>query len=144
MLAVGGNPGRGDYEPHVEVYSPPYLFKADGSRAARPVISPSTASTIHYGASFDIDTRQAAGIRRVELIRAGAVTHAFDMDQRLVGLTYTASSGALHATAPSGPNLAPPGYYLLFIVDSYGVPSVARWVRLTASSTAPSSKKKRY
>ena len=145
VLAVGGNPARGDYEPHVEVYSPPYLFKADGSRAARPAISSSTVTAIHYGASFDIDTHQAAGIRGVELIRAGAVTHSFDMDQRLVGLTYTAASGVLHAKAPSSANLAPPGYYLLFIIDSYGVPSVAHWVHLTKSTTASAtSKKKKY
>ena len=145
VLAVGGNPARGDYEPHVEVYSPPYLFKADGSRAARPAISSSTVTAIHYGASFDVYTHQAAGIRGVELIRAGAVTHSFDMDQRLVGLTYTAGSGVLHATAPSSPNLAPPGYYLLFIIDSYGVPSVAHWVHLTKSTTASAtSKKKKY
>src|SRR5205823_14019405 len=84
VMAVGGNPARGEYEPHVEIYSPPNLFKTDGTPAARPVISTSTTKTIHYGASFDIHTRQAAGIRSVELIRAGAVTHAFDMEQRLV------------------------------------------------------------
>jgi hypothetical protein len=134
VLAVGGNPARGDYEPHIEIYTPPYLFKADGTRAARPEISSSTTKTIHYGASFEIHTHQAADIRRVELIRAGAVTHAFDMDQRLVGLTYTTAKGVLHAKAPATANLAPPGYYLLFAIDKNGVPSVAHWVHLTASA----------
>jgi len=134
VLAVGGNPARGTYEPHVEIYAPPYLFKSDGTRAARPAISPTTAKTIHYGAPFEIHTHHAAGIRKVELIRAGAVTHAFDMDQRLVGLTFTNGSGVLHAKAPATANLAPPGYYLLFIIDEYGVPSVAHWVHLTAAA----------
>jgi hypothetical protein len=131
VMAVGGNPARGEYEPHVEIYSPPYLFKSDGTRATRPVIAKTTTSTIHYGGSFDIHTRYPAGIRSVELIRAGAVTHAFDMDQRLVGLRYTAGSSVLHAKAPADANLAPPGWYLLFIIDEYNVPSVAHWVHLT-------------
>lgn len=144
VLAVGGNPARGEYEPHIEIYTPPYLFKAGGGRATRPAISSSTTSAIHYGASFDIATHQAAEIRKVELIRAGAVTHAFDMDQRLVRLAYTAAGGVLHVTAPESADLAPPGYYLLFIVDSYGVPSVAHWVHLTKGTTKAASKKKRY
>lgn len=131
VMAVGGNPARGVYEPHVEIYWPPYLFRSDGTRAARPAISPSTTKTIHYGQSFRIHTRQAYGIRRVELIRAGAVTHAFDMDQRLVGLTYKAGYDVLDAAAPSSANLAPPGWYLLFVVDEHGVPSVAHWVHLS-------------
>src|SRR5439155_25388864 len=84
VLAVGGNPARGDYEPHVEVYSPPYLFKADVSRAVRPASSPSTDAAIHYGASFDIYMCQAARIHGKEVICAGSVTLPCDMDQRLV------------------------------------------------------------
>jgi hypothetical protein len=143
VMAVGGNPARGEYEPHVEIYAPPYLFKSDGTRATRPVISKTTTSTIHYGGSFDIHTRYPAGIRSVELIRAGAVTHAFDMEQRLVGLRYTTGSGVLHAKAPADANLAPPGWYMLFIIDEYNVPSVAHWVHLTKGTSAAYSKKTR-
>jgi hypothetical protein len=66
----------------------------------------------------------------VVLIRAGAPTHSFDMEQRLVGLQFNAGSGVLNATAPADSNLAPPGYYLLFIVNKSGVPSVAQFVLL--------------
>jgi PKD repeat protein len=66
-------------------------------------------------------------------VRPGAATHAFDMDQRLVGLSYTVGSGVLNVTAPPNGNLAPPGYYMLFVLDTAGVPSVARFVRLAAS-----------
>jgi hypothetical protein len=130
VMAVGGNPVRGEYEPHVEIYSPPYLFKSDGTAATRPVIGSKTTSSIRYGVSFDVSTRQAASIKRVELIRAGAVTHAFDMDQRLVGVTFTTGTGVLHVTAPKSHNVAPPGWYLLFILDGNGVPSKAHWVHL--------------
>jgi len=131
ILAVGGNPVRGEYEPHIEIYSPPYLFKSDGSRAARPAIDPATTGKITYGASFDIRTSNAGSIRRVDLIRAGAVTHSFDMDQRLIELEFTRGSGVLQAKAPATANLAPPGWYLLFIIDENGVPSNAHWVQLS-------------
>jgi hypothetical protein len=132
VLAVGGNPvrGRATYEPHIEVYKPAYLFDSTGKPAKRPVISPLASPTIKYGAAFAINTPDAASIKSVVLIRPGSVTHSFDMDQRLVGLAFTVTPGVLHATVPSNRNLAPPGYYLLFILNAQGVPSVARFVRL--------------
>lgn len=65
------------------------------------------------------------------LIRPGAPTHSFDMEQTLVGLRFTVSKkGLLNATAPADGKLAPPGYYLLFIVNHAGVPSVGQFVLL--------------
>jgi hypothetical protein len=130
VMAVGGNPQRTVYEPHIEIYSPPYLFNPDGSAAKRPTITGITPGTIRYGAAFRIATPDAAGIKAVVLIRPGAVTHAFDMEQRLVGLAFTAGQGVLNATAPANGNLAPPGYYMVFILNSAGVPSIASFVRL--------------
>jgi len=130
VLAVGGNPQRTVYEPHIEIYSPPYLFNSNGTPATRPVISSVPAVSINYGVSFQVHTPDAASIKSVVLVRAGAVTHAFDMEQRLIGLTFTAGTGVLTAKAPANGNLAPPGYYLLFIVNTQGVPSVAKFVHL--------------
>lgn len=130
VLAVGGNPERGTYEPHIEIYSPPYLFDSTGSPAKRPAITGVVPASIGYGAAFQIHSPDAAGIKSVVLIRAGAVTHSFDMDQRMVGLAFTSAPGVLHVTAPSKGNIAPPGYYLLFILNSAGVPSVARFVHV--------------
>jgi hypothetical protein len=92
-----------------------------------------SSTEIAYGGQFQVQTPQAANITSVVLVRPGAQTHAFDMDQRLVGLSYTSAAGVLNVTAPSGGNLAPPGYYMLFILDSAGVPSLARFVRLSAA-----------
>jgi len=130
VLAVGGNPVRTVYEPHIEIYSPPYLFNSDGSPATRPVIS-AIAGDIHYGANFYLRTPYPADIKSVVLVRPGAVTHAFDMEQRLVGLTFTYTNGQLYVTAPRSGNIAPPGYYMVFILNSQGVPSKASFVRLT-------------
>jgi hypothetical protein len=133
VVGVGGNPERKTYEPHIEIYSPPYLFKSDGSPAARPVISSVSKPSVGYGATFQVHSPGAASIKSVVLIRAGAVTHAFDMEQRMVGLTFTAQSGVLQVKSPANGNLAPPGYYLLFILNDQGVPSVAQFVHLGAA-----------
>jgi Domain of unknown function (DUF1929) len=68
----------------------------------------------------------------VALVRLGAVTHSVDMEQRYVPLSFTAGSGTLTATGPANVNVAPPGRYMLFVVDANGVPSVANVVGVTA------------
>jgi len=137
VLVAGGNPTRGTYEPHMEIYSPAYLFAADGSRAPRPAIS-SSPGQIGYGSTFQVGSPDAASISSVVLVRAGAVTHAFDMDQRVVGTSFTASNGSLTVTAPPNGNIAPPGYYLLFLLNSAGVPSVGSFVQVSGSTTQAS------
>lgn len=101
-----------------EIYSPPYLFQG-----ARPVIS-SAPTTLAYGAKFNITTANASSITRVALVRPGATTHADNFDQRYVDLKFTVGNGKIQATAPPNGNEAPPGYYMLVIVNSSGVPSV--------------------
>ena len=128
---AGGNPARGNYEQHMEIYSPAYLFDPDGTLATRPAITGVPSSGIGYGSAFQVRTPDAASITSVVLMRPGAPTHAFDMEQRLVAMTFTAGSGLLNVTAPPNGNIAPPGYYMLFILNSSGVPSVAQFVQLT-------------
>jgi len=128
---TGGNPSRGTYEPHMEIYQPAYLFNSSGGLATRPTIS-SAPSSISWGNAFTVQTPDAANISSVVLIRDGAVTHSFNMDQRMVGMSFTAGSGSLTVTAPPNGNIAPPGYYMLFILNSSGVPSVAKFVQLAA------------
>jgi|SRR5579859_1549991 len=131
VLFIGGNPARGTYEQHMEIYSPAYLFNADGSAATRPSIAGVPSTGIGYGSAFQVQTPDAANISSVVLMRPGAPTHAFDMEQRLVGLSFTAGSGTLNLTAPPSSNIAPPGYYMLFLLNTAGVPSIAQFVELT-------------
>jgi Domain of unknown function (DUF1929)/Glyoxal oxidase N-terminus len=134
---AGGNPSRGSYTKQIEIYKPPYLFNADGSAATRPTIT-GAPSSVGYGNAFTVNTPDAANISSVVLVRNPAVTHAFNMDEREVQLSYTAGSGSLTVTAPPHGNIAPPGYYMLFILNSAHVPSVARFVQITnATQTAP-------
>ena len=109
---------------NAELFSPPYLFKG-----ARPGIS-SAPSSISYGRSFLVGTPASSTIAKVSLIALGSVTHAFDMGQRFTWLGFTAASGGIQVSAPSSSNGAPPGYYMLFLVNGSGVPSVGKIVRL--------------
>jgi galactose oxidase-like protein/Big-like domain-containing protein len=121
---------------NAEIFSPPYLFQADGTLAPRPVIDAAPSSTA-YGASMDITTANPASISKVALIRLGAVTHSDNMEQRYVPLSFTPGTTSLTATAPANANIAPPGIYMLVIVDSNGVPSVARMVSVVPTNAAP-------
>ena len=135
VWVAGGNPTRGTYEPSVEIYSPAYLFNPNGTLATRPAITSVTPSVIGYGSFFQVQTPDAANIASVVLMKDGAVTHAFNMDQRLVGLNFTAGSGALTVTGPPNGNIAPPGYYMLFLINNAGVPSIAKFVQVSAHPT---------
>src|SRR4051794_29712398 len=118
---------------NAEIYSPPYLFQADGTLAPRPTIDAAPASTT-YGAAMTIATPSPASIRKVALVRLGAVTHSDNMEQRYVPLAFTAGATSLTATAPSNANVAPPGFYMLFVVDANGVPSVASMVSVQGNA----------
>jgi hypothetical protein len=134
VVSAGSNPKRGTYEQHIEIYSPAYLFTTDANGntiwATRPVIQSAPASIGYGTGSFQVQTPDAANIHSVVLVRPGSVTHAWNMEQRVVGLAFTPSSGALTVKLPPNSNIAPPGYYLLFLLNKAGVPSVARFVQV--------------
>jgi hypothetical protein len=129
LVAGGGEAGGVNRPPAIdhkdgELFSPPYLFKG-----ARPRISSAPATT-RYGRSFTVSTPDAASITKVAWIRLGSVTHAFDQNQRYVPLTFSATSTGIVVTPPANRNVAPPGHYMLFLLNSRGVPSVAKIQRV--------------
>jgi hypothetical protein len=121
---VGDNGTPMPREKNHEIFSPPYLFKG-----ARPVIA-SVPSSVGYGQTFSVTTANAAQITDARWIRLGSVTHAFDMSQRANTLSFTRSSTGIAITAPGNANQAPPGHYLLFILNRNGVPSEGKVVRV--------------
>jgi len=129
----------GYVDKNAEIFSPPYLFAKDGSGAlaARPTVSAAPRAVVEE-AQYTVSTPDAASIRKVALVRLGAVTHSNNMEQRYVPAQFTAGSGSLTVTAPANADIAPPGYYMLFIINSAGVPSVAPIVHvLPPGSTLP-------
>ena len=121
----------GYLEKNIEYFTPPYLYKTDGSGqlAVRPVISTAPES-VGINASFTISSPQAASIRKVALVGLGDVTHGVDQGQRYIPLKFSASGTTLAVTGPPNGGVAPPGYYMLFIVDAANVPSIAKMVQV--------------
>lgn len=125
VITAGSNPDRGDDELRLELYHPSYLF-----RGPRPFIQDAPGEWF-YGSEVAIHTPQAQEIKWSQLIRPMAVTHSNDTSQRLVDLPIRERDVChLHVTVTENPNLAPPGWYLLFLCNKAGIPSVARWIHL--------------
>ncbi|HZP80685.1 MAG TPA: fibronectin type III domain-containing protein [Chthonomonadaceae bacterium] len=118
--------------PTLQIYSPPYLF-----RGPRPTIA-AAPSRVSYGQTFFVGTPDAAAIRQVNWIRLTSATHAFNMNQRINRLSFVPTNGGLNVTAPSDPNQCPAGHYLLFLLNTAGVPSVAAMVKVDFIPIPPS------
>jgi hypothetical protein len=122
IMSAGDNESGGGLQ-QIDFYRPPYLFNGK-----RPVIS-SAPVRVSYGQRFAIRTSGPTSTRAV-LMAPGATTHANEMNARRVPLAVTRTATGLSAVAPPNANVAPPGHYMLFVLNADGVPSVARWVRV--------------
>jgi hypothetical protein len=121
---------------NAEIFSPPYLFKGP-----RPTVL-SAPSTVQHGSSFSVGVIAPEAITKVSMVRLGSETHTFDQNQRFIPLNFTNTGGSLNVQAPANSSIAPPGYYMLFVVNGNGVPSMAQFVRMPApneDATAPTA-----
>ncbi len=126
VITAGSNPERRVEELRIEVFWPPYLFAGD-----RPACQ-IEQSECQYGGTLTAQVPDPAGIASACLIRPGATTHSSNNEQRLIDLPIqAAAAGEITLQLPGTGNLAPPGWYLLFVVGASGVPSPGRWVHLT-------------
>ncbi len=116
-------------EKNAEIYTPPYLFAADGSLAPRPRIN-NVPEQVNYAQRMVIGSADAQSIDRVHLIKLGSVTHSQNQEQRLVPLAFERFQNTLAITLPSSRYVAPPGHYLLYAVNTNGVPSVGEIIRV--------------
>ncbi len=123
-------------EPNGQFFSPPYLFRKDGSGqlATRPTATDAPAS-VAAGQSFSIATSNPSNIASASFIRMAGTTHQVNAGQSFVKLNVTPTAGRVSMTAPSI-DQAPPGYYMVFLVDNQGVPSVAPVVKLEKTAGA--------
>ena len=122
----GGNPHPGDEELRIEIYTPGYTKDPD-----RPKIHESPR-TIEYGQGFEIRFQSVARIIKAALLRPSSATHSFNADQRWVGLVFQLSEAdRIRAISPPTSDQAPPGWYLLTLVDELDRPAEAHWVHLS-------------
>ena len=129
------------FEKNAQIFSPPYLFDSSGNLATRPTIVSVTgmgANKMLYGAVASGETSspaEAASIEKISFLRLGSMTHSIDMDARFMWLNFTIdpfNTDTLLVTAPPTGNHAPPGHYMMFIINTIGVPSVAKIVQIGA------------
>lgn len=113
-----------------EIFSPPYLFNADGTRAARPILSYAPPA-VTYGQQFFVGAPGSLAVEKVTMVRLSSVTHSIDMNQRINHLSFRPVGGGLRVDAPAGSNVCPPGHYMLFLINSAGTPSVAKIVQIS-------------
>jgi len=125
VLSTGDDKHPNEHSDTVEIYSPPYLFRG----GQRPTVGFAPAAS-RWNDTFGIAT--AADVASAVLMAPSQTTHAADMHQRLVELRITQRLPGVGVNVATPPNaaVAPPGYYMLFVVDERGVPSAARWIRL--------------
>ena len=136
-VLVGGNTGSNqnpDCKPNnpvyeQEIFTPPYLFNPNGTLATRPVIT-SAPDSVGYGTSFLVGSPSLENIAKVTMVRLSSVTHSVNMNQRINHLEFTRVGAGLRVVAPASGNEAPPGHYMLFIINRAGVPSVAKVIKI--------------
>lgn len=127
VVTAGSNPARKTEELRIEMYWPPYLF-----HATRPTLTLQSQSATFGGT---VSATVIGGVHEISLMRPSACTHSCDNEQRLVDVTFTSGAGSsITLQMPDNPNLAPPGWYLVFGLDHHGVPSVGQWLHLAAAS----------
>ncbi|OIJ62694.1 kelch motif-containing protein [Streptomyces mangrovisoli] len=124
LYADKANTKPGGFEQRIEIYTPSYLY-----HGSRPSLS-GGPQTIARGASGTFTSPQAADIKKVRLIRPSSTTHVTDVDQRSIALDYTVSGDKITVTVPKNKNLVTSGWYMLFVDDDQGTPSVAQWVKV--------------
>lgn len=127
LLAGGGAPGP-LINRNAEIFSPPYLYDAAGALKSRPLIT-AASEFAAYGQTIPVAV-SGGSISRVTLVKSSAVTHSFNMEQRFIELAFTEDNGVLDVQLPATANLATPGYYLLYVLDDTGTPSVAHMLKM--------------
>lgn len=134
LVAGGGAPGPLK-NLNAEIYYPPYLFNADSTLATRPAIT-AVPAVIDIGQTIAVDVDSARPIHRATLIKTGSVTHSFNFEQRFLELPFASNGNHLSVQIPPVAAQAPPGTYMLFVLDDAGVPSQARMLRMNVAGAS--------
>ena len=137
VLTAGGGEWRPDnfnpndpMDSHTsgQIFSPPYLFKSTSAKP-RPEIT-SSPDDVAFGDEFPVGTNHPDQAKNVVWIRLSSVTHQCNLNQRICSLAFSVNGAALKVTAPANGKLCPPGFYMMFVLNDDGVPSVAKILKV--------------
>jgi len=136
LTGGGGAPGP-VINLNAEIYYPPYLYAADGTPAARPTLSSTDYAVYNPGQTLNATVGPTDVIARMTLVRTGSATHSFNTDQRFIELSFAQTGQTVSAVLPPDNTVLIPGYYMAFVINSAGVPSVAQIVSVTTNAPVP-------
>ncbi len=131
VLVAGGGPPGPVMQRNAEIYYPPYLFDSRNQWAKRPVIS-QASNSMSYNTNYGLRYRHNRAVSKVSLVKLGSTTHSWDMGQAFRNIKFTRQGKKLTLSASQfNRNDMTPGYYMIFVIDSLGVPSEAKIVKLS-------------
>jgi hypothetical protein len=133
LVAGGGAPGP-VANTNAEIFTPNYLTAQGGGATNRPTIDAVSTTELKPGDGVGIDVTSNVDIGRVTMVKTGSVTHSFNMDQRIANLPFSVTGNTVNAVLPNSNNEITPGYYLLTVLTTTGVPSESVMIHL---GTAP-------
>jgi hypothetical protein len=125
VWTASSTPTKTGWEPRIEIFSPGYYFETRPAISGEPIVAGD-------GSTIVIPTLNAASITSVSLVRLGSQTHHYDANQRLVWLQIvTKTSNSVTVSAPINNRIAPPGYYMIHVLNSNNIPSVAKIIKIS-------------
>ncbi|MFD0278580.1 galactose oxidase-like domain-containing protein [Kitasatospora sp. NPDC127111] len=130
VSGVPGTTGPVTMNGTIEIYEPAYLHQGD-----RPQLGNAPTTPVGYDKKFTVTSTTPGLASKAVLLSPTTSTHSVNTSQRHLDLRLTGRAGnRLEFQAPPDAKAAPPGWYMLFLLDDQGVPSVAQWIQLSSSA----------
>ncbi|MFJ4829946.1 galactose oxidase-like domain-containing protein [Streptomyces sp. NPDC088747] len=120
------NTKLGHFEQRMEIFTPPALHRNSKNR---PVLGDGP-KTLDSKGRATFATEHPERVAKARLMRPSAVTHTTDVEQRSIELGLSKAGNSVTVDVPSDRALVPPGWYMLFVTDAQGTPSVAKWIQV--------------
>jgi hypothetical protein len=131
VWVTGGNVNSGVWELRTEIFSPSYISQTRPTITAAPTVGA-------YGGTITISTPSPTTVTSVSMLRLMNTTHHYDANQRLIWLQIQSrGTNSVIVSAPISSNIAPPGYYLIHVLNSSLIPSIGRIIKIPGTAAPP-------
>ncbi len=137
VMSAGGDAIEGSDQTKFELFKPPYM---DVLNPPLWVTDTLAGGTKFYNDTFNLSQTSTvmtlSGTKTFEsavLVTLPSTTHSYNFGQRMIKLrpVKNGSNVTTGFQMPRSPVVAPPGWYMFFVVDSAGAVSKAKIIRLT-------------
>jgi hypothetical protein len=130
VSGVPGTSGPINMNGTIEIYEPAYLHQG-----SRPTLDNAPTVPIGYNKNFTVTSTTSDQVVKAVLLAPTTSTHSVNTSQRHIDLRIAGQAGnRIQLQAPPDAKAAPPGWYMVFLLDDKGVPSEAKWIQLSSSA----------